>query len=440
MMRAGELTANARAANIASSGLVAQFGTAEFNAMDGGNKGKQTVSTAGMCCLGLWVLVPCFYFTWIWSYGVTFKYYGSGDLSNLWHENATIDQGAEYMYNLYPKNKKVDGNEVFDCDGLGASELKLDTGLKRTGTLWSSSGSGGISFPYCGTATSGPSGADAGLNIECTVSGATCVRSADCVTFDAVNGQACLCNLCNSFTDCSIVGTMSFTGPSSTTRRLDAAPAPLPENVKQSVPRRQMSAISYSTSVIGPESAIVFGEFQKCKGIHKDFGAEWFMNENDDGPVFMVAYHTIRQQAKFSGAFYWATAIAAFFSIGRGASFAARSVSGLSLGFAVVGALYILQSCIRWFAPDYTKVPQYFRDDETIALLVGLLFGGIAFALNLVGFIVGIGKTKEVEGAAPAAAPAAMDEPTPEASMPPQAEADAEAPMESAKEAPAAEA
>jgi len=119
-------------------------------------------------------------------------------------------------------------------------------------------------------------------------------------------------------------------------------------------------------------------------------------------------------------------------------------VSGLSLGFAVVGALYILQSILRWYAPDYNKVPQYFRDDETLALLFGLVFGGIAFALNLVCFIVGIGKTKEIEGAAPAAAPAAMAEPTPEASMPPQAADDAEAPMESAKDpeasAPAAEA
>lgn len=121
MMRAGELTANARAANVASSGLVAQFGTAEFNAMDGGNKGKQTVSTAGMCCLGLWVLIPCFYFTWIWSYGVTFKYMGAGDLSNIIHENATLEQGAEFMYNLYPKTKKVDGNDQLDCDGLGES-------------------------------------------------------------------------------------------------------------------------------------------------------------------------------------------------------------------------------------------------------------------------------------------------------------------------------
>lgn len=120
-------------------------------------------------------------------------------------------------------------------------------------------------------------------------------------------------------------------------------------------------------------------------------------------------------------------------------------MSGLSLGFAVVGALYILQSILRWYAPDYNKVPQYFRDDETLALLFGLVFGGIAFALNLVGFIVGIGKTKEIEGAAPAAAPAAMAEPTPEASesMPPQAAAaDEEAPVETAKaegEAPAAE-
>jgi len=192
-----------------------------------------------------------------------------------------------------------------------------------------------------------------------------------------------------------------------------------------------LSSSIYRTYVLGANDAIHFSEFQKCKGIHKDFGAENFMNYNDDGPVFLIAYHTIRQQAKFSGAFYWATAIAGFFSVIRGASFAARSVSGLSLGFAVVGALYILQSFMRWFAPDYNKVPQYFRDDETFALVFGVVFGGIAFALNLVGFIVGIGKTKEVEGAAPAAAPAAMDEPTPEASMPPQA--DAEAPAETAK-------
>jgi len=167
-----------------------------------------------------------------------------------------------------------------------------------------------------------------------------------------------------------------------------------------------------------------------------DIGKDFYQNDNDDGPVWMVAYHTIRQQAKMSGAFYAATMIACFFSVLRGASFAARSVSGLSLGFAVVGLLMMLQSIMLWYAPDYNKVPQYFRDDTTVATLFGLVFGGIVFALNLVGFIVGIMKTKEVEGAAPAAAPAAAAEPTPEASMPPQAEAaDAEAPMESAKAA-----
>jgi hypothetical protein len=318
MMRAGELTANARAANIASSGLVAQFGTAEFGAMDGGNKGKQTVSTAGMCCLGLWVLIPCLFFTWIWSYGVTFRYYGSGDMSNLFHENATWAQGAEFMYNLYPKTKKVDGNDVEDCDGLGESSLLLDTGLKKTGDVWPASGSGGIDWPLCGTSSSGSNVQSVSDSFECTRTGSNeCTRNAACSSYDAVAGQHCICMLWEESGDVTNCGTSSTTGPSTGTtgpctgaRRLQAEKGEVRSFPKANVDRRRLSSLRYQTFILGANDAIHYVEPQKCKGIHKDFGAENFHNFNDDGPVWMIAYHTVRQQAKFSGAFYWATAIA----------------------------------------------------------------------------------------------------------------------------------
>jgi len=100
MSRAGELTANARAANVASSGLVCgPMGSPEWKAMDGGNKGKQIVSSAGLLCLGIYLLVPALYFSWLYVGGVTFMYYTSGDTANMWHENATMATGHTFMFN-----------------------------------------------------------------------------------------------------------------------------------------------------------------------------------------------------------------------------------------------------------------------------------------------------------------------------------------------------
>merc|ERR1719262_1325869 len=75
------------------------MGSPEWKAMDGGNKGKQIVSSAGLLCLSIYLLVPALYFSWLYVGGVTFMYYTSGDTANLWHENATMAQGHMFMFN-----------------------------------------------------------------------------------------------------------------------------------------------------------------------------------------------------------------------------------------------------------------------------------------------------------------------------------------------------
>lgn len=145
MMRAGELTANARAANIAGSGLVAgPIGSPEWKAMNGGGKGKQVVSSAGLCCTAFVLFGPIFYFSWWNVSGVTFMYYTSGDFDMAW-ENGTYSHGTTLMYNkYYAKTKKVDATRCFsvslpitqcDCGDSGCDPSATPTPTATVGTV-----------------------------------------------------------------------------------------------------------------------------------------------------------------------------------------------------------------------------------------------------------------------------------------------------------------
>lgn len=367
LKRAGELSANARAANVASSGLVLQVGSPEWKAADGGNKGKQAVSTVGVLCPAVLLCGPLFYFSWLYVGGVTFMYMTAGDTSNMfWHENATMATGHMFMFNggFMSRTKcKTSGNENLctcrnyenygtpqmrctqwdttqtypDCTGwFSNTQIKFDTGLKRKGLI-------GHDTTCPGTETNG---------------------------------------VC-------------------------------------SVPR------------VLQQEKIIMSEPQECNGPSDKIGEEHFFTHEYETPSTGLVKHVIRVHAKLGGAFIWATVISCLFSIATGASFAARSVSGFSLGLGVVGILYLVEVLALYMYPDSHYVPQYWRDGNTISLVQGLLYAGLMAGLNLAGFAVGIGKVGEVEKAA-GAAPA---EAAPAAEAPPQAAAEPETPKETAETA-----
>jgi hypothetical protein len=358
MSRAGELTANARAANVASSGLVCgPMGSPEWKAMDGGNKGKQIVSSAGLLCLGIYLLVPALYFSWLYVGGVTFMYYTSGDTANMWHENATMATGHTFMFNgndglnSVIKCKTCTGTETKnccpsdtqcadwsdpstcvttvdtkfeypDCVGkYGVNRIKFDTGIKRKGTV--------------------------GFQTVCKAGTETCDNSGNC-------------------------------------------------------------GCTAANQVLAQEKYID-SEKQECNGPTDKSGEEYFMRFGLETPDTWHVSHILRVHAKLGGAFIWATVITGFFSVIRGASYAARSVSGLSLGMGVLGIFWIIQALCWFVFPDSHYVPQYWRDNANVAFAEGLFDGLIVAGLNLAGFAVGIAKVKEVENAGPAAPAAPMD-------------------------------
>lgn len=407
MNRAAELTANARAANVASSGLVCgPMGSPEWKAFDGATKGKQFLSSCSLCCLGLWAITPCFYFTWLYVGGVTYMYSTAGDTSQWVHENASISTGHTFLYNGgYMKMKKITENgesrKVEDCTGRHRENaFRLDTGLKM-----SASSTEGTEFGIGGGSSSGSSQqqqtdvcADGTCNPPCTnlmSESATRITCCGCGSGDSDTGQSNQC-----FSNSAIFSTPGFTCPA----------------------RRQLQAVDLK---------IYQMEHQECSGPSEDMGEEWYWTSTTEGKKadYELAYHQIRIHAKLNGAFLWATMISCFFTVIRGSTYASRSVSGVHLMYGILSILYIFQMLMWHMAPDMNYVPQYWRDGAVLNTINAVISGGIGIGLHFAAFVLGIFKVREVEnntGSAMAAPPAAAN-----ASLPPQFE---EAPKEEVAE------
>lgn len=148
-------------------------------------------------------------------------------------------------------------------------------------------------------------------------------------------------------------------------------------------------------------------EAQDCKGPNKDLGKQGHAGDN----LYMRAFYLVKLHAKLAGAWQTATVVVGIWTLARGTHFAARAMSGMNIGFAVIALLWLLQQFSWAFAPNFNYVPKLWRDSVYTSMPPNVLFHLVMAGANIYATLEGMKKAKEIEGdAKPADADAPNDQ------------------------------